>query len=198
MEAYNISQEKKEKYRIKNLPEIRLYIKDEEFEVYEGIKKNELIREWVLKKMEPLVKIIDSLDELETFVNSHDLIILVNGRDNQEFIERISRRLNDVFFLITENQEIIKKYNEKVTFFRKFDQKNPISKPSLKGLLTFIEKYRFPLPMRLLYKSMEWILYRKDSVLCERLKWLLRLSILMMRISPKRKSRILLRKSIWE
>lgn len=115
--------------------------------------------------MEPLVKVIYSLSELESFLSGHELVILTYGFDNIDFLRRLSLRFDRVFFTVSDSGELRSKYPAKVTFFRGFDKENPMEREDLKGLQSFIERYQFKPAMRVDFNSKNWLLSSEEPII---------------------------------
>ena len=133
--------------------------------IYQGLIRREFIKNWVHKTLEPLVKAIGSLSELEYFISSHELVVLTYGFDNLDFLRRISLRFDRVFFVVSDSGELRSKYPAKVTFFRGFDRGNQIERNDLKGLQSFIERYQFKPAMRVDFNSKNWLLSNEEPVI---------------------------------
>ena len=111
------------------------------------------------------MKAISSLSELESFISSHELVILTYGFDNLDFLKRLSLRFDRVFFTVSDSGELRSKYPAKVTFFRGFDRENPVERDDFKGLQSFIERYQFSTAMRMDFNSKNWLLSSEEPVI---------------------------------
>ncbi|XP_065319482.1 protein disulfide-isomerase-like isoform X2 [Gordionus sp. m RMFG-2023] len=123
-----------EKYKVQGYPTIKFISKDKsEVSNYNGNRKAEDMRDWILKKIGPQIKIIKKLEDLENLIDSHDVVVFGYFKDPEGFqfteFKQVAAILEDTPFVATHDASIAKhykmdtnKHDNGLILFKKFDE----------------------------------------------------------------------------
>lgn len=142
-----------EKHNVKGYPTLKYYRKGSHIE-YNGGRKADNIVSWVLKKMEPPTKNLESVDAVKKFIEENNVAIVGFFEDQESeaaktFVE-VSQTNDDYAFGMSSNADVFSEYeaeNGKIILFKKFDEPRNEFKGELnaKNLEKFITVQSLPL-----------------------------------------------------
>ena len=140
-------------YNIKTFPTIILFNKGEKV-IYEGEKKAEVIKDWIIETTKPVFKKITSKTILEKH-KKHTKVCLIYYGNDQKVMNKIivaERKADeDIPFYSVESEDLIKENvntekNESIVIYKTFDDKKSVfkDKMTVKNLIKFMNLYASP------------------------------------------------------
>lgn len=142
-----------EKYHIQGYPTLKLFTNGKDIEYNGGRTEKEIIA-WMKKKTGPAVQTLNTVEEIEKFIDQEVALVYFGDKKEQiDIFESIARENEDFQFGLVKSEEGIKKYEaekDSVVLFKKFDEK----RNDLKGEITkekineFIKSHSTPLVMK--------------------------------------------------
>jgi protein disulfide-isomerase A1 len=116
------------RYEVKGYPTLKFFVHGNPIPFEGGRTEGEIVN-WVKRKVQPSSVQIDSVEEFETTLKSHDVVVVFWGDSSSphwSVFETVSRVFDDVHFVSTTHEELKKKHNadsdDVVTLFKNFDE----------------------------------------------------------------------------
>lgn len=113
-----------EKYDILGFPTIKLFRKGKLPENYEKFRSVDQLVQWSLKKIGPVAKVLETIEEADEYKKSADIVAVAYLKDPTTYLE-VADSLDDVAFAITHKEEVAKSLGfdkEAIKLLRNFEE----------------------------------------------------------------------------
>lgn len=139
------------KFAIQGYPTLKLFINGKESEYNGGRTRDEIIK-WMKKKTGPSSKELKTVEEVEEFIKSSDVVVIHFGEEGLSSFITFTKSFDDIIFGHVVSSDAQSKYeaeNGSVVLFKNFDDKrNNLSKGyTEEQFKSFVESKSTPLVM---------------------------------------------------
>ena len=147
------------KYNVEGYPTLKFFSSGVPTE-YTGIKNEDGIVNWLIKRIDPPARALESLANLETFIDQHPVSVVLFSEDAeiQTLFEKVAKNSEGNFYGICKNKDLASKWTDKsalIVFKDKENKKSEFFGPFVESeIIRFIDKNLVP-----------WILPFDDKVI---------------------------------
>lgn len=138
------------KYNIEGYPTLKFFTNNEPSE-YTGIKNEDGVVNWLIKKIGPATKSLENFSEFSEFINKFTVSVVLFSEDDeiQSLFSKIAKNSEGNFFAVCQVNEIKEKFGQHESFlvvFKETDDKRQLfTGPFVESEMTkFIEKNLVP------------------------------------------------------
>jgi protein disulfide-isomerase A1 len=137
------------KYNIEGYPTLKFFTSGVPNE-FTGVKNEEGIVSWLVKRIDPPAKILENQEQLEGFIDLHPVSVVLFGGESQvvRLFEKVAKNLEGNFYAVCNDLLVAKKFvqdNAIVVFKDKENRKSEFFGPFVESEINkFIEKNLVP------------------------------------------------------
>ena len=113
------------RFAVQGYPTLKFFVNGKDQEYNGGRTKNDIIS-WIRKKTGPVSKELSTVDEVESFINSNDAVVVHFGTEGLEHFSELAKTVDDAHFAYCSTDECTKHYNVEngtTVLFKNFDEK---------------------------------------------------------------------------
>lgn len=138
------------KYSVSGYPTLLFFIEGKNYVKYSGGRTKDDIISWIFKKTQPTSQELNSVEEVENFKLTNDVVLVFFGNNGFESYYTKTKEIDDVVFGHCKVQACLNHYNAKngsIVLFKNFDNKRNDLAPffGVRELKSFIENEGLPL-----------------------------------------------------